>query len=280
MAVQSREAPLHAANCRFRTPVWSGRSPERVFRNCEFLADEALENWRFDSDAATRVAFENCVFCTKHKAISSFVDEAGPRDVSIQVKRSTFVTAQSFLFSLRSSSSNGEAVAPIRVEGLENIFEVPSVVGFEQTRAFLDQAALLEPAEAEGTLSRLIQWRGERNLFGTGGASIRWIVAQKLELPHGPKGMDEWKRFWGAAEVGSLEGQVRFQGGHLLERTDFDQLTPDDFRLRPDSPGYRALPDGKDLGADVDLVGPGSAYERWKQTPEYQDWLKETGQLK
>ena len=36
----------------------------------------------------------------------------------------------------------------------------------------------------------------------------------------------------------------------------------------------------QDLGADVDLVGPGPAYERWKKTPEYQQWLKDSGQLK
>jgi WD40 repeat protein len=59
-----------------------------------------------------------------------------------------------------------------------------------------------------------------------------------------------------------------------------EHLTPQDFRLRADSAGYRAGPDGKDLGADVDLVGPGAAYERWKQTPEYQQWLADTGQLK
>ena len=40
------------------------------------------------------------------------------------------------------------------------------------------------------------------------------------------------------------------------------------------------IPDGKDLGADVDLVGPGAAYERWKKTLEYQQWLKDTGQVK
>src|SRR5262249_17302040 len=34
-----------------------------------------------------------------------------------------------------------------------------------------------------------------------------------------------------------------------------------------------------DLGADVDLVGPGPAYERWQKTPDYQQWLKDTGQL-
>jgi hypothetical protein len=59
-----------------------------------------------------------------------------------------------------------------------------------------------------------------------------------------------------------------------------EKLTSDDFRLHPDSGGYHAGSDGKDLGADVDLVGPGPAYERWKKTPEYQQWLKDTGQFK
>src|SRR5262249_6837851 len=74
------------------------------------------------------------------------------------------------------------------------------------------------------------------------------------------------------------EGAIRFQGGDLAAKaqTDATKLTADDFRLPPDSAGYRAGKDGKDLGADVDLVGPGAAYERWKKTPEYQKWLKET----
>ena len=94
--------------------------------------------------------------------------------------------------------------------------------------------------------------------------------------------LEEWKRFWDGAKADSLEDSVRFQGGNLASRGEatLDQLTPDDFRLRPDSAGYRAGPDGKDLGADVDLVGPGPAYERWKKTLEYKEWLKETGQQK
>ena len=77
------------------------------------------------------------------------------------------------------------------------------------------------------------------------------------------------------------KGFLKFQGGDFCPGpSSLEQLTPDDFRLRPDSAGYRAGQDGKDLGADVDLVGPGAAYERWKKTPEYQEWLKETGQIR
>ena len=90
-----------------------------------------------------------------------------------------------------------------------------------------------------------------------------------------------WNRFWGLQNTGSTEGLVRFHGGDLNAKADAnpEQLTPEDFRLRPDSAGYQAAPDGKDLGADIDLVGPGEAYERWKQTPEYQEWQKETREL-
>ena len=28
----------------------------------------------------------------------------------------------------------------------------------------------------------------------------------------------------------------------------------------------------------VTWLGPGAAYERWKKTPEYPQWLEETGQ--
>jgi hypothetical protein len=156
------------------------------------------------------------------------------------------------------------------------------VLGFEQGREFLDKAAVLAPADAEAALLRLLEWRGERNLFGDGSTSVKWFVDLKQQPPRGPKSLEDWKQFWGAAEADSLEGRPRFQGGNLASATGaaLDQLTPDDFRLRPDSAGYRAGKDGKDLGADMDLVGPGEPYERWKQTPEYQQWLKDTGQVK
>jgi hypothetical protein len=51
-------------------------------------------------------------------------------------------------------------------------------------------------------------------------------------------------------------------------------LRTDDFRLAPDSPGQGAGEDGRDLGADVTLVGPGRAYDYWTKTPAYQEWLK------
>ena len=102
-----------------------------------------------------------------------------------------------------------------------------------------------------------------------------------LPLPN-LKNLADWQRFWKTGEADALEGRVTFQGGDLISKAALtpERVTADDFRLRPDSAGYRAGKDGKDLGADIDLVGPGPAYERWQKTPAYQQWLKDSGQVK
>jgi hypothetical protein len=117
--------------------------------------------------------------------------------------------------------------------------------------------------------------------------SDRELVELAMDYRHLPstfpvKTLDDWKRFWRVDQFDAQIGQAKFQGGDVVARaaSSPELLTPKDFRLREDSAGYRAGPDGEDLGADVDLVGPGAAYERWKNTPEYQEWLKETEQMK
>jgi hypothetical protein len=109
---------------------------------------------------------------------------------------------------------------------------------------------------------------------------IHWNFLGEGRPDHGPRDLEGWKQYWNSPETASAQGRFRYQGGDLVARFAEapEKLTADDFRLREDSAGYRAGPDGKDLGADVDLVGPGPAYERWKKMPEYEDWLKETGQ--
>src|SRR5262249_26816548 len=141
------------------------------------------------------------------------------------------------------------------------------------------------PGEAEKRLTRLVSWQGDRNVYTTNGPFLKLSLAKPwrdMPNPKLPGGLAGWKKVWTSAETGSVDGSVRFHGGNLLDRLQMDpeKVTPQDYRLRPDSAGYRAGKDGKDLGADVDLVGPGAAYERWKKTPEYQQWLKDSGQAK
>jgi hypothetical protein len=135
----------------------------------------------------------------------------------------------------------------------------------------------------EELLQQQLDWKGSHNLFPPMTSLCFRNATDTLTNTNLTAGLADWRRFWDDPETGSVEGwSPRYIGGDVRRRAKEapEQLTPTDFRLHPDSPGHGAGPDGKDLGADVDLVGPGPAYERWKKTPDYQQWLTDTGQTK
>lgn len=283
--VHARGAPLWAVNCRFRSQfaaaVW-GYSAVEVFRNCEFVGEGIAGRQR----PGARIVFENCVHRTNGSAIFFDPDDPVQQDLSVRLRRCTFANRQPPVwFALQGALPTAADAAadfkPIRLEISESVFDGASVLATSQTKAFLDRSPELDGAEFEATLLRLLDWQGKSNLFSIGSTSVRWHVFGKEPLPpRGPTNLDEWKAYWKSADADSLEARPRFHGGDLRTRVGsaLDELTPEDFRLRPDSAGYRAASNGKDLGADIDLVGPGPAYERWQKTAAYQQWLRETGQ--
>jgi hypothetical protein len=148
------------------------------------------------------------------------------------------------------------------------------------------KASKLDPAAASEFVKRLLSYREDDNLFETGTQLLTYSFtlgspSKRAAVPL-VTDAETWQQLFSLGGIASQSGLVRFEGGALSLHVNDDPqaVTAADFRLRPQSAGYRAGSDGKDLGADVDLVGPGPAYERWKLTPEYQEWLQETGQLK
>jgi hypothetical protein len=271
--VYSKGGSLHVANCRFRSDssaslivcLGGGLSSECVFRNCEFSGSA-----RVAVSAALppcrKLVLENCV-CAGQVAIQS--DYWDPKeDVEIRLSRSTLLAP---LWLWTSKGLKDVKAKPMRVETSGNVFDVSSILLVE-----LSNIQLHPPLEPEAIVRRLVSWRGDENVYAVGASSI------DTDRAIGPRGLADWQLFWKDTDANSFEGPVRYQGGNLASRLAAapGTLVAEDFRLRPDSAGYRAGKDGKDLGADVDLVGPGAAYERWKKMPEYQQWLKESGQLK
>jgi hypothetical protein len=139
--------------------------------------------------------------------------------------------------------------------------------------------------DVQTQVSRRFPRKGSNNLYRAGVGILqfqesfgdrrsRFTIASDDHL-------ESWQQFLGHPEPGSIVGIIRYSGGNLRKKAALvpKELTPNDFRLRPDSAGYQAGPDGKDLGADVDLVGPGEAYQRWKETRGYQQWREETRKL-
>jgi hypothetical protein len=117
------------------------------------------------------------------------------------------------------------------------------------------------------------------NLMGPRGPFLKIgdeaVPVQRLVFPR------DWMAFWKVGSAPGIEGEPRFQGGDLLSLDEDGRagLTAAAFRLTVHSPGKEKGEGGKDFGADVDKVGPGAPYERWRESPEYQEWRKEMEKL-
>ena len=278
--IQSQDK-LSLVNCRLlvdshRDCLWSNRTLDA--QNSELLVSEPdhMSSLGWDPGHGGQVAIQNCVivggvYC-KYKGIS----ESAPLG-TLTLRKNTFVAMDGVRIDVKEPGS-----APL-VEPSGDAMQVASawnVFSLRRSLLFFNQPASPEPFEvagAETRLRRLLVWRNEGDLHATGSGLGRFAVGEK------PVGagidLEEWNRFWGVPETATIQDSVRFQGRDLFVRakTEVAQLTPDDFRLHPESAGHQAGADGKDLGADVDLVGPGEAYDRWRQQAEYQAWMKEAG---
>jgi hypothetical protein len=147
-----------------------------------------------------------------------------------------------------------------------------NVLGGQQVGRMIwrEETGVRTAERAKTGLKSLMAWKEEKNLYPL----QPFLVSSQGSDPAPVTILDkyeDWRKFWGVTTPPPLQGQPVFEGGDVLNK-DPKETLPAGFRLAKDSPGKGAGPGGKDLGADVDLVGPGPAYDRWRQTPEYQKW--------
>ena len=106
----------------------------------------------------------------------------------------------------------------------------------------------------------MVKWTDRRNVYG--------LLFMILRFHRMKMSLEEWNRCWETAEADSRPGNGDLRGGDLRApslRITPKHVTAADFRLAASNAGKGAGEDGKDLGADVDLVGPGPAYERLEE---------------
>jgi hypothetical protein len=211
------------------------------------------------------------------------------RDVAVEFENNTLVSLTAIQWNLeympRSVDEKGRQAAKLlRVRASGNLCDGShAALRVEQTGFFVQHQKELSVPAMESLLRATVDWHGGPDAFPAG-TRLLDLATQGASLPptRPSKAVADWEAFWGLAESGSIQGRIRYAGGNVFGRARNapESLTPEEFRLRPDSAGYRAGEDGQDLGADVDRIGPGTAYERWKTTPEYAVWFKESGQVK
>jgi hypothetical protein len=293
------DARLFVANCRFvarevkAAPIRTAQVAVLDLRNCQFATTgnviySTTGPVHYSPAGEPRVVLRNNVLTAESNGLCLELFPPDLRGVAFELDHNTLVAwiaAQCYLNHMPDAVEDKarQAVKTMRIHASGNLFDGTSAAfRFEQSNSFVERGRKLSAAEMENLLRAASEWRGGRNGFPAGSRLLD-LAARGASLPptRPSQTVADWDAFWGAADTGSVQGRIRYAGGNVFERARAapESLTPEDFRLRPDSVGYRAGEGGRDLGAAVELVGPGTAYERWKTTAEYSAWLKESGQV-
>ncbi|HAA49118.1 MAG TPA: hypothetical protein DCE43_05320 [Planctomycetaceae bacterium] len=264
----ARSAPLEVINCRFTaTGPAVGLMAQQVARcqisNCEFvcLRGSAVD-WACPDGG--RLEMSNCVQVGQLGVFVHF-HRRDLRDVSVRVDQSTFVAGSA----VRLAVPPGRIPQPIEIVASFNVFDtIDAVLEIERPRD-MRRGPPGGRQPLEGRSPSWLHWMGNQNLFRIerGMMSIRH-QGRRFPVPWAPRRLRDWEEFWGGNERGSLETSSGEAARALSQRADDNpsSVTARSFRLRPDSPGRERGPTGRDLGARVEWVGPGSAFETWKRS--------------
>ena len=231
----------------------------------------------------SEVDLENCLIVGH----INFDDLGESSEYSMSIRNSTVLNCEqncSLLLLTMYRTPHPQPVQATHFQASGSVLDSASpMMTFAQPRALVQHP--LGPEEAQAWLKQRIIWRADHNLYRTRGAYLDDLVTsgEVKDFARTELATDRaaWNQFWTLTDTDSVEDLIRYQGGdlHAKARSSLGQLTPEDFRLRPDSAGYQGGPNGEDIGANIDFVGPGEAYERWQQTDAYRMWREEADAL-
>ncbi len=286
-------ANVHLAHCRCviegpfglveRCVNFSGALVE--MRSCEFLRpwSHHYPTLVWHSQNRSRLVLENSIVAGAHACVWVFSGGTDLRDVSVQVRNSTLLGRDSSLSFWLNAMPQGQPAFVVEARG--NVFDVRTTrenrfLWFAQNPSGDEP---LTAARGEALLSRLAALREDDNVYPADVNLLHLTNTQhKLLTGARPRRtLESWLEFWKAPRSRSVQGHAVFAGDDLVARLDKapTEVGPADFRLAAGSPGKGAGTKGRDLGANVDEVGPGPPYERWKKTAAYQEWRWHTGQV-
>jgi len=220
---------------------------------------------------------ENCMI-SGPAGVRVFSDSLG-RNTNVVVRGSTLVATEHVL-SFQTVNLDRAAVEAVSGKPIVAFDTAQNVLAgqagvFHSYTSYTGQTNQPQDAQSEALLPRLITWRERRNVYPAD-ASVTFIGGG----PQRTKPWSDWQALHGQSDADCEQGPIRFQGGSpaaiVRSAAELPLLA---FRLAPESAGHQTGEDGQDLGVDVDRLGPGAAYERWKKTAEYKEWRNRTEQF-
>jgi hypothetical protein len=239
----------------------------------------------------TKVVLENCILTGNAPLSIGLAQPAAGKlsapVCSITLSQNTFVSKRAFTIQFDGKEQlqfpdGRESLVAIAATG--NSLDVDAVFSSAGNPEALPNPEQLGPDGAyffdNAFYRKVLSWKGEHNAYqGWNSGNFRLAYADGPE-PTNIKhvDVDHWTARWGE---GTRAGGFYYQGGKLKEVdvSKLPDLKAEDFRPAANSAAFDdGTPEAKDLGAKIDLVGPGKPFDQFKNTPEYRQWLKETGE--
>jgi hypothetical protein len=272
-------APLRIAHCRImvrsKNAIWAHASPLLEVQDSQVIA----RNWgaiNWDVTNKGKLVVKNCAIVGWGAVWLHYHNL--PEDSELELTGNSI--SSSCFWGHRFYQDPVTAV-PKKDNPIVRLKATRNVVRSAQFLELLEYGDKDRPFQSDKLLDWYrdhVSWKGTDNLVAVN-ADGSFLMIRQFDFSKGDgrhwQTFTEWKDFWKWEKVPATEGKPRFAGGDLLQRVlwqDMDNITPAEFRLEAGSPG-------KDLGADVDHVGPGAPYVSWTATPEYQEWCKKTQEL-
>jgi hypothetical protein len=229
---------------------------------------------------STRLNVENCVLTAQASAFNLDLFSFPDQDRCVTLRGNTVVARSGILIQM-----HGPPLQPpkgrIHFVTAGNLFVGKGSDGKGKDSTFVSLNTFTPRDKAPLAMGiKFLQegfvWKGEKDLF-----ALNCDVAH-VGWNNGIDG-SEWVPLEDVPEVGKHIAGGTVVGPDAVRFVQADAATvdlqPADFRLADDSAGKGKAEGGKNAGADVDLVGPGEAYEKWQKTKDYEEWRKQTGAL-
>jgi tRNA A-37 threonylcarbamoyl transferase component Bud32 len=286
-------APFHVAHCRILVNgagygLMTAEAPAFVVRNSELIhgnngAGALLSAGNLPT--AARVEIDNCILGGGERGLDFSRKSLDVRDVALRLRGNTLSLGRTLLlvhWQRDLPTDKGGKEPPISIEMTGNVIDARLQFLRVLFNAYKADEKSLTAAQGEAALLCLARCQMRDNLLPEGIGLLRFVQGWDTPLPGSVERhtLKEWYQFWRLPADNSLQDRPIFVNADLADRLikKATEVMAADFLLVPDTPG-KGGPWKLNVGADPDRIGPGPAYERWKKTKEYREWVKTTGQL-
>ena len=263
-AVMIYKGSLHASNCKFvagnQTGCVGGIGSVCHVRNCHFVAATGMcVGWQ--PTAADHIELENSILDGRG-ALALFVagslEESDP--CTVRLIHNTMQARRAVHFFV---SAGRRGFADFVVE--KNIFDVDNLCVVSASRM------RRRSADFGVNMPSFISWNEKENVYARSVSFFAHTLVRRAAKPEtaGPRNLGEWNEFWRQEKTGSIQGDVVYRS--RIQQSDASQ-----FHVRQVRGTTQPVP--ASVGPNVDMVGPGKAYQSWKETPAYQQWLDRIAQ--